>query len=124
MKFFKFSQNNSGGRFHVDDKLAELVLIEADTAEDAISRAESIGLYWDGVENDMDCSCCGDRWYRPWPDDGIQFPYLYNKRMFTTPEDYMEHIGGACYVWTNPYGYIHYKDGRKVVVPANSKVKL
>ena len=31
--------------------------------------AEDIGLYFDGVEQGMDCSCCGDRWYRAWEDD-------------------------------------------------------
>ena len=77
MKFFEFSQNNTGGSFDVDENVAHRVLIEADTADEAIEKAESLGMYWDGVENGMDCPCCGDRWYRPWSDDGKEFPYTY-----------------------------------------------
>ena len=77
MKFFEFSQNNTGGSFDVDENVAHRVLIEADTADEAIEKAESLGMYWDGVENGMDCPCCGDRWYRPWGDDGKEFPYTY-----------------------------------------------
>lgn len=41
--FYTFAQNNSGGSFVI---------------------AESIGIYFDGVECDLDCECCGDRWSR------------------------------------------------------------
>ena len=51
MKFFEFCQSNTGGSFDVDDKLAHRVLIEADTAEEAIAKAEELVMYWDGVEN-------------------------------------------------------------------------
>ncbi len=64
MKFYEFSQNNSGGKFAVDSQLCRLLIIEASSEEEAISKAEDLGCYWDGVEKDMDCPCCGDRWYR------------------------------------------------------------
>lgn len=146
MKFFEFSQNNTGGSFDVDDKLTHRVLIEADTAEEATAKAEELGMYWDGVENGMDCECCGDRWYRPWSDDGKVFPYRYGSMTRPEAESVAEKYnaevvdtlhgkkwGRDCdvlfrtpesytqyladnYGWTDPDGYIYYKAGRKVSI--------
>lgn len=38
--------------------------IEADSEEEAVQRSEQIGLYFNGVEQGIDCDCCGDRWYK------------------------------------------------------------
>lgn len=64
-KFFEFSQNNSGGSFTVDEKLCHRLFIEADSYEEAVDKAENLGCYWNGVDEGMDCSCCGDRWHQP-----------------------------------------------------------
>lgn len=61
--FYEFSQNNSGGSFVVNDSVCHRLIIEADNEEDAISKAEDLGCYWDGVSKGIDCPCCGDRWY-------------------------------------------------------------
>lgn len=152
MKFFEFSQNNSGGHFDVDEKVTHRVLIEAESADEATEIAESLGMYWDGCDEGMDCPCCGDRWYRPWSNDGIVFPYAYGafgeKEANSICESYgaelkkrdKESIGGRewdvlfntpeeymqyladAYGWTKPDGYIHYKDGRKVSI-YSKKVK-
>ena len=58
--FYTFDQNNSGGSFVRNNRLAEYVIIEADSAKEANSRAEDIGIYFGGED---DCPCCGDRWY-------------------------------------------------------------
>jgi hypothetical protein len=62
-KFYEFSQNNSGGSFTTDDNLCHRLFIEADSDEEAISKAENLGCYWNGVDEGSDCPCCGDRWY-------------------------------------------------------------
>ena len=64
-KFYELSQNNSGGSFDVDENLCHRLIIEADTYEEAVAKAEDLGCYWDGVDKGMDCECCGDRWYMP-----------------------------------------------------------
>ncbi len=61
--WFSYRQNNSGGSFDVDKNVAKNVYIEANSADEANSRAELCGLYWDGVYDEIDCECCGDRWY-------------------------------------------------------------
>ena len=61
--FYEFNQNNSGGYFDVDENLCHRLYIEADTQSEAISKAEELGCYWDGVYKGIDCPCCGDRWY-------------------------------------------------------------
>lgn len=52
-KFYIFDQNNSGGYW--DKVLGYVVIIEAETPEKANEKAEEIGIYFDGVENDIDC---------------------------------------------------------------------
>lgn len=61
--FFTFSQNNSGGNFTVP---AITVVVEASSAELANAMVGPLtggAVYFNGVNNDRDCSCCGDRWY-------------------------------------------------------------
>lgn len=76
--FYHYSQNNSGGSFDNDDRVCHHVIVEADSADEADVRAESIGLYFDGVERGLDCSCCGDRWYRAYEKSTAE-PMIYNK---------------------------------------------
>ena len=63
--FYEYIQNNSGGVFDIqrDKGIGQYVFIEADTAEEANQKALDIGLYFNGVAEDKDCECCGDRWY-------------------------------------------------------------
>lgn len=79
-KFFTFSQNNSGGHFIEDVKLGigHHVIIEAISQNDAIERAKNIGLYFDGCENEIDCECCGDRWYMPLDESSTE-PLIYGQ---------------------------------------------
>lgn len=62
-KFYEVTQNNSGGSFDVDATVCHRLFIEANSENEADEIAENLGCYWNGVENDRDCSCCGDRWY-------------------------------------------------------------
>ena len=57
--FYHFDQNNSGGEFHGP---ARNVFIEALDSGHANQIAESIGIYFDGVDMGYDCPCCGNRW--------------------------------------------------------------
>jgi hypothetical protein len=107
MSFYDFRQNNSGGEFDFDKKLGitHFVIVEADSEEDAIKRAEDIGLYFNGIG---DCSCCGNRWYSDFI-EASDTPTLYGK----PAEKYME--SELAMKWMKgPEIYVHYKDGRIV----------
>jgi len=65
-KFYELSQNNPGGSHDCDKTVCARMIIEATSIDEAISKAEELGCYWDGVFNNIDCSCCGDRWYQPY----------------------------------------------------------
>lgn len=54
--FYTFQQNNSGGYYEVDDFVAEVVIIEADSVEEANDIAGGKGIFSYAY-----CSCCGDR---------------------------------------------------------------
>jgi hypothetical protein len=74
MKFYEFKQNNTGGSFDVDEQLCNHLIIEAKDENEAIQKAESMGVYFNGCDEGMDCPCCGDRWYTP---SELDSPYQY-----------------------------------------------
>lgn len=104
--FYHFSQNNSGGSFHIDERVAHHVIIEANSAEEANRRAESVGIYFNGCIDGRDCDCCGDRWSSQWSDDaGDLEPLIYGD----DPSRYQD-------TWTDhdePYCHVYYLDGLK-----------
>lgn len=77
--FYEFRQNNSGGRFTVDQErgISCGVVIEATDHIHANYLAGRLGIYFDGVDRGNDCSCCGDRWYEVSEDDGYEIPMHY-----------------------------------------------
>lgn len=96
MKFYEFDQNNSGGGFVIDEEvgIGPRVWIQAFDANEANVIAERLGLYFDGVDDDMDCECCGDRWLEASEYDGEDVLNLN------------EYDGG---IW-GP-AFVHYADG-------------
>ena len=57
-KFFTFRQNNSGGVFVVNDKVAHSVVVEATSPADANKRAKDMGMFRMSF-----CECCGPRFF-------------------------------------------------------------
>lgn len=108
-KFYMFSQNNSGGAFDFDETagIAPTVIIEALSYEDANERAEKLGLYFNGVENNIDCECCGDRWYPATASDGDAVPSFYG-----TPLDQAERPGRG--KSSHMEACVHLMDGQKI----------
>ena len=106
-EFYHFAQNNSGGSFECGEGISMHVIIEALSEEHAEQRAEGIGIYFDGVGEGRDCSCCGDRWNRLYGDVGHDSPHIYG-----------EPVGGPASDWARgwaegkPFAYVHYLDGR------------
>lgn len=76
MAWFEFRQNNSGGSFDLDPRsgIGVHVWIEALDWEQANVRALTIGIYFDGCADGIDCDCCGDRWQEAWDSDGEEYP--------------------------------------------------
>ena len=84
--FYKLHQNNSGGNHDVTDTLCANLIIEANSEEVALAKAEELGCYWDGVSKGIDCECCGDRWSRY--TDGINLSDLNRSaRVYGKTED-------------------------------------
>lgn len=81
-RFYCYNQNNSGGKFKSP---AKYVIIEAISPGDADRRAQEIGLYFNGVEDEIDCSCCGDRWDQTY-EKGSEEPEIYDMSI----EKYLE----------------------------------
>lgn len=111
--FYHFEQNNSGGHFYTDHKagMSHHVIIEASSIEQAFSKAEDIGLYFNGCDDGRDCNCCGDRWSK-YGLDVTETPTVYNQQV--EPGEVYTHGAGYFNIkWIQgPEGYIHYLDGR------------
>lgn len=108
--FFTYRQNNSGGSWSFSkDKVTQYVIIEADTTREANILAKAVGIYFNGVEDYLDCDCCGDRWSKAW-DDGDKVPSIYGTPVevwASTKERYHSN-----WMDENPDVYVHYLDGR------------
>lgn len=104
--FWSFRQNNSGGNFVSDDNLDIVVIVEETSPKAANKKALSLGIYFDGVRDGNDCSCCGDRWYRVSNDEeGDKEPCVYDRPVF----EYVNGNSGCPVV-------VHYYDGSKQYV--------
>ena len=90
--FYHFNQNNSGGWYHNNKDLCHHVIIEAENAAEANELAESIGIYFNGVEDNLDCSCCGDRWCPVWG-QGDDEPLIYGTRPAAAYTEYFAEPG-------------------------------
>jgi len=110
MGFLTFNQNNSGGSFDFSETagITHYVIVEAATLADGISRAEDIGIYFNGCSSGRDCSCCGDRWSEPWDDDFTDEPTVYGHKASEYGKD------GLSSSWMDDSKEIavHYADGR------------
>lgn len=99
--FFTYHQNNSGGSFVFDEQrgIGCYVIVEAEDYKQANRIAEDIGLYFNGCENDIDCDCCGDRWYEQYTGKGDEVPSIYG-----IPIEESKQCG-------KPTVYVHYLNG-------------
>lgn len=75
MPFYTFDQNNSGG-FFTDPAIS--LIVEADNADEANDIAEEHGVYFDD-DYDIDCDCCGTRWYRVSEHNATEQPEVYGQ---------------------------------------------
>lgn len=113
LQFWKFSQNNSGGVFLGP---AHYVFIEALDSEDAVRRAEDKGLYFNGCLDGRDCSCCGDRWYKPWHDDGSDEPEVYGVNVLEDDTSRVDSVAKRLDDGNLPFALVVRADGTEVVV--------
>lgn len=96
--YWVFDQNNSGGSFDIYPKkgIGPRVWIEADSLEHAIDTAETIGIYFHGVSQGIDCECCGDRWYEPFDEEGEEEPTINQEYDFVWHDTvYVHRIDGT-----------------------------
>lgn len=116
-RFYQFKQNNSGGGFRSP---AINVIIEATSVDEANVLALDHGLYFDGVADERDCPCCGDRWYpvRDEKYDVSDVPSIYNEPIDITNKSVAEETGGIgdfskmmAKADKVPYVKVFFKDG-------------
>jgi hypothetical protein len=110
-RYFHYSQNNSGGSFHIDESVAHHVIIQAVSAQHADQIAIDIGIYFDGCENGQDCSCCGDRWYSARGDKGTEAPLLYGADPAEYDDKFFSKPG-------KPVCHVYHLDGSKTTYRA------
>lgn len=84
LRWWTFNQNNSGGYFITNEDVAEYVCIEAESAKEAMSRAEAL------FENYSEyCECCGTRWstYQQ-EDEGTESPEVWGESIYSVSPSY------------------------------------
>ena len=112
MPFFHYSQNNTGGRWHLNDKVTTHVIIEAPDCDYANFLAGRQGLYFDGSG---DCDCCGNRWSEAWKEKGDASPMIYGDAISSyQPWDLKK---------DQPWLYVYYFSGLKESYCVGQEVK-
>lgn len=110
--WFRFDQNNSGGSFHVDKKICYRLYLQASDYGSARTKALELGVYFDGVSNGIDCSCCGDRW-SDYEEKIGKFPMEYKGTIsFKDIEEYAQFMANEYGGWTTPDIRLYYADGK------------
>ena len=90
-KFFHFSQNNSGGFFHVDEVVDEGgCVFEASSPKEANKRAKKAGVFSRSF-----CDCCGPRFSEAFDSD----------TGFNSAEEAVDSH------WSSSPVVVHFKDG-------------
>lgn len=113
LKWYEFSQNNSGGDFEVTTELCHRLFIEARNDVEALAKGLEMGVYLNGVRGGIDCGCCGDRWYEP---NKVELPLKYSESLtFNEIKPYAQYLADK-YGWTTPDARIYYADGKVVEV--------
>ena len=111
MKFYTYRQNNSHGKFDG----AGYVIVEAPDADTADSYAENkTPIYFDGCDQDIDCSCCGDRWDRAYKYDASDKPTACGIVLEGDKNDIVEkYYQKICDQYGNLEFDIYFADGTK-----------
>lgn len=113
LKWYRFTQNNSGGGFDVDGKVCHQLFIQAPDEATATEKAVSLGVYFNGCDDGTDCPCCGDRWYGC---DEVKLPVQWRSEFtLDTIEAYAQLLADR-YGWTKPDVRIFYADGNVVEI--------
>lgn len=122
--FYTYRQNNSGGSFKITKKIKHYVIIEADSAKEANEKAKKVGIYFNGVEKDIDCPCCGDRWRKAddpyFGTDGTKEPEIYGQSVRDFLKQEVRADGSL--PW-NEEVIVYYKNGKVEVFPEKAKDK-
>ncbi len=120
LQWFDYNQNNSGGRFTVNEDVTYDVFIQAANADAANSRAEDVGIYFDGCAKGFDCYCCGNRWseaygprdsftYHSWKSGEIHCPDMESYAMVTAQNNSWAKPG-------EPAAILYYANGDKATI--------
>lgn len=106
MKWWTFSQNNSGGYFIENDVVDQYVLVQAPSFKVANL------IFNDLVSGYTEyCECCGERWdYSPYNDEGDDEPEIYGESVY-------DFVGSS----TRTSCILHYIDGKIEKVKFNGK---
>jgi hypothetical protein len=106
LKWWCFIQNNTGGKFKINDLAAHYVFIQSTS----LGAAEYYGVSKGILDNSNSCSCCGDRWNGVDSEKGFDIPTVFD----TPLSEYKDFGRGS-------EARLHYFDGKfeKIKVPSN-----
>jgi len=86
--FYTYHQNNSDGEYEYNNNISRYIIVEAVDREESDCIAEGLGVYFDGIDNNIDCPCCGDRWQRASDCDSASEPMVYGLSIQDYTADY------------------------------------
>lgn len=109
LKWFHYSQNNSGGYFIENDEVSEDLFVQAEDANQANKKAFEVTEDYSKY-----CECCGERWWISAGDkDGCEVPTIYETKITEKYKPFK----------IDTYATLHYADGRVVKFYSGDNLK-
>jgi hypothetical protein len=108
-KFYSFDKNHSDGSFGIGQNLT-MMIVEANSEEEALLIAEGLGASFDYCETNTGCECCGDGFDMSECEVDLECGGLN----FANIEEYSKYMTekfGKLFSKNLPYCRIHFLDG-------------
>ena len=111
--YYVMRQYPNRGEYEINANVASIVVIQTHDPLKANFIALSKGIYFDGIEKGIDCSCCDDRW-KPFTSRsrGHNMPMVEHVPLLTYLDDWIssDMLQGCP---SHTLAYIYYSDGEK-----------
>lgn len=115
--YYVMRQYPNRGDYDINANVASIVVIQTHDPLKANFIALSKGIYFDGIEKGIDCSCCDDRW-KPFHTNskGHNMPMVEHTHLLTYLEEWVQGNDNLRNHPSRTLAYIYFSDGEKEAI--------
>lgn len=119
--YYLFRQGRNRGHYDITENVAPMVVVQEHDPIKANFTALTKGIYFDGIDKGIDCSCCEDRWVPlKTKDKGYPMPSIGYSDLVSYLKDWVENDASLQCAPSYILAWIHYHDGTKEEITVGS----